>query len=184
MHCRCIFNEFSFIQIYTVEFYYYAEVLDKKNSIYLLEIGSRCDTPHSIELQAKESRVNERCTWRLCAFVWESIKVCCLKYVTHLLNSMEFMNWLLSSWSIKQPFNSFVLAPFVYAFNWSFVCRERVCVPTTQLSISIVIKTIFQHQFSFYRMKSAAAFIYCQQQNFLTSIYSRYPTISDGRSYV
>lgn len=69
MHCRCIFNEFSFIQIYTVEFYYYAEVLDKKNSIYLLEIGSRCDTPHSIELQAKESRVNERCTWRLCAFV-------------------------------------------------------------------------------------------------------------------
>lgn len=177
------FHSFKFIPL---SFIIMRKFWIKKNSIYLLEIGSRCDTPHSIELQAKESRVNERCTWRLCAFVWESIKVCCLKYVTHLLNSMEFMNWLLSSWSIKQPFSSFVFAPFVYAFNWSFVCRERVCVPTTQLSISIsiVIKTIFQHQFSFYRMKSAAALIYCQQQNFLTSIYPRYPTISDGRSYV
>lgn len=127
MHCRCIFNEFSFIQIYTVEFYYYAEVLDKK--IQFTYWKSAVDATHRIPLNSKQKKAEWTNAARgACVHLSERV-LKCAAWNTSLIYWIPWNLWI--DCSQVDPLNSHSLLLCLHPscmHSIDRLCAERECV--------------------------------------------------------
>lgn len=122
-----IFNEFLFIQIYTVEY-----IEDFWVKFYLLKFEIRCDKPHSFspthgcEIDASKNWVNQ------VKRVWKEKLFSSLTSLIYSIRS-NYMNWLLNSQD--EPFNT--------ANQFSFSSVAVRCIPS--ISLKLILCALFTH---------------------------------------